>query len=135
MEKYEIELEIKSQQIFEEKKEEENNRCRGQIEYKPKETKLQFVKKYEEQTLNFDIIITENKVITKRNGQEMTFDLEKTTKSEMQTPYGNIKMYIKTNKIDIRKEENKIKQINLEYNINLENEIQYLNKINIKIEY
>ena len=65
----------------------------------------------------------------------MIFDLEKITESEIKTPYGNIKTNIKTNKIDIKKEENKIKQINLEYNIDLDNKIQYLNKIDIKIKY
>lgn len=128
-----VNVEINSKQIFEEHEESELNKCQGEITYHNNGTVLEFTEKNEEQELKFKITILEEKVITYRNGQPMIFDKSKTTKSALTTQYGNINMYIKTNNIDIKKEDNNIKSILLEYDIEIEEQMEYKNRVEIII--
>lgn len=129
-----VNVEINSKQIFEEQEESESNKCQGEITYHNNGTVLEFTEKYEEQELKFKMTILEGKVITYRNGQAMIFDKSKITKSALTTQYGNIDMNIKTNNIDIQKEDNNIRSILLEYDIEIENQMEYKNRVEIFIK-
>lgn len=132
--KMKVNVEINSKQIFEEQEESEKNICQGEITYHNNGTVLEFTEKYEEQELKFKMTILEGKVITYRNGQPMIFDKSKTTKSSISTQYGNIDMNVKTNNIDIKKENDKIRSILLEYDIEIENQMEYKNRVEILIK-
>lgn len=129
-----VNVEINSKQIFEEQEESESNKCQGEITYHNNGTVLEFTEKNEEQELKFKMTILEEKVITYKNGQPMIFELGKTTKSAITTQYGNINMNIKTNNIDIQKEDDKIRSILLEYDIEIENQMEYKNRVEILIK-
>ena len=77
--------------------------------------------------------ILEEKIITKRNGQDMIFDLKNKNKSKLVTPYGDINLEVTTKKIQISKQASQIKQIYLEYEIELENGERYDNIVKIGI--
>ena len=128
-----VNVEITSKQIFENHEEGETNKCVGEIAYHNNGTVLEFTEKYEEQELKFKMTILKEKIITYRNGQPMIFELGKTTKSSIATQYGSIDMNIKTNNIDIQKEDDKIKSILLEYDIEIENQMEYKNRVEIII--
>lgn len=131
-----VNVEISSKQIMKDgQTESEKNTCIGEVTYCNKGTVLEFTELHEEQDieLKFKMTILENKVITKRNGQPMIFDLKNKTKAMLNTPYGELNMNITTNKIYIVKEENNIKKIYLEYEIELENSINYDNIVEINI--
>ena len=128
-----VNVEINSKQIFENHEDGESNICLGEITYHNNGTVLEFTEKNEEQELKFKMTILKGKIITYRNGQPMIFELGKTTKSALTTQYGNIEMNIKTNNIDIQKENNKIKSILLEYDIEIENQMEYKNRVEILI--
>ncbi len=130
-----VEVEINSVQIYDNQKGEEHNKCIGEIEYYNNGAVLEFTEKNESTSLNFKITILENKVIVKRNNQDMIFDLQNKYKSTLATPYGNIEMLVNTKKMEIIKESSKIKEINLEYELELENGIKYYNIVTIKITY
>ncbi len=126
-----VNVEINSRQIFKNHKESETHKCQGEINYHNNGTVLEFTEKYEEQELKFKMTILENKVITDRNGQAMIFDLENKNHSILVTPYGNINLEVTTKKIEISRQENQIKQIYLEYEIELENGEKYDNVVEI----
>lgn len=128
-----VNVEIISKQIFEEHEESETNKCLGEITYHNNGTVLEFTEKNKEQELKFKMTILKEKIITYRNGQPMIFELGQTTKSSIATQYGNINMNVKTNNIDIQKEDNKIKSILLEYDIEIENQMEYKNRVEILI--
>lgn len=128
-----VNVEITSKQIFENHEESETNKCLGEITYHNNGIVLEFTEKNQEQELKFKMTILEEKIITYRNGQPMIFELGKITKSSIATQYGNIDMNVKTNNINIKKENNEIKSILLEYDIQLENQIEYKNRVEIDI--
>ena len=80
------------------------------------------------------MIILQDKIILEKQDQNMIFELAKTTKSTMHTPYGDIHMNIITNQIKILKQEEHIKKIILHYIIELENSIPYQNQLEIIIK-
>lgn len=123
-----VNVKINSKQIMKDGQEEtEMNKCVGKITYYEKGTILEFTEKHEEQDmeLKFKMTILENKVITQRNGQPMIFDLQNKTNSTLNTPYGELNMIITTNKMEIVKNGDFIEKIRLEYEIQLENSIEY----------
>lgn len=129
-----VNIEINSKQIFEEHEESETNKCVGEITYHNNGTVLEFTEKNEEQELKFKMSILKEKIITYRNGQVMIFELGKITKSSISTQYGNINMNIKTNNIEIQEDDDQIKSIILEYDIQIENQMKYKNKVEILIK-
>lgn len=129
-----VDVEITSKQVFGDHEEGETNKCIGEITYHNNGTVLEFTEKYEEQELKFKITILKEKIITYRNGQSMIFELGQTTKSSIATQYGNIDMNVKTNNIEIQKEDNEIKSILLEYDIQIENQMEYKNMVEILIK-
>lgn len=128
-----VNVEITSKQIFKDHEDGESHKCLGEITYHNNGTVLEFTEKYEEQELKFKMTILEEKIITKRNGQDMIFDLKNKNRSILATPYGEINLVITTKKIQISKSNNEIKQIYLEYEIELENGEKYDNIVEIKI--
>ena len=52
-----VEVEINSQQIFENSQDSENSKCLGEITYHNKGAVLQFTEKYENQELKFKIYL------------------------------------------------------------------------------
>ena len=124
-------VEIVSKQIYEGKIETESNMCEGEINYLENGTVLEFTEKSELGELQFKMTILKEKIIILRNGQNMTLDLKNKQKATLDTPYGNLSMSIDTKKIQIKKQEEKIKTINLEYEIELENSMKYMNEVNI----
>lgn len=128
-----VSVEIISKQIFEDHEEGETNKCVGEIAYHNNGTVLEFTEKYEEQELKFKMTILKEKIITYRNGQPMIFELGKTTKSSITTQYGNINMNIKTNNIKIQEVDEQIKSILLEYDIEIEEQMEYKNRVEILI--
>lgn len=128
-----VNVEIISKQIFQEHEESESHKCLGEITYHNNGTMLEFTEKYEEQELRFKMIILEEKIITKRNGQDMIFDLRNKSKSKLITQYGEINLEVTTKKIQISKQDSEIKQIYLEYEIELENNEKYDNIVEINI--
>ncbi len=131
-----VNVEINSKQIMKDgQTETEVNKCEGEITYHQKGAILEFTEIHKEQNLElkFKMTILENKVITDRNGQPMVFDLQNKTNTTLSTPYGELSMTITTNKIDITKEQENIKKIRLEYEIQLENSMDYNNIVEIKI--
>lgn len=128
-----VNVEIKATQIFEDKIDTEKNICIGEINYYDKGAILEFVEKHEEQQLKFKMTILEDKIITDRNNQKMIFDLKNKNHTQLTTPYGDMQMDITTKKIEIKNDYKNIKEINLEYEIELENKVKYMNKVEIKI--
>ncbi len=129
-----VNVEINSKQIFEDHEEGEANKAIGEITYHNNGTVLEFTEKYEEQELKFKMTVLKEKVITYRNGQPMIFELGKITKSTIDTQYGNINMNVKTNNIEIQEDDDQIKSIILEYDIQIENQMKYKNKVEILIK-
>lgn len=84
---------------------------------------------------NYQMMILKNKIITKKQNQKMIFDLSQKTNSMVITPYGKLSMRIKTEKIEINKQNQKIDTIYLVYQIILEEKEEYQNRLEIKIQY
>ena len=129
-----VEVEINSTHIIDNTQESEKNKCTGEITYYNKGAILEFTEKHEEQELKFKMSILENKIITYRNNQSLIFDLEHKSKSALTTPYGEIKINLTTKKIKIVKSQEQIKEINLEYEIELENGMKYDNLVDIVVK-
>ena len=130
-----VKVTIQSEQIFKDHKELETHQCEGTIEYLKNGTILAFVEKIEQQELHFKMTLLKDKVMIDRQNQTMTFDYQKDDNCEVATPYGNLKMTVHTTKIQITKQEEKIEQILLEYDICLENGMQYANRVTIQLAY
>ncbi len=126
-----VEVEINSRQIFEDSLESEKNKCIGEITYHNKGAILEFVEKNEEQELKFKMTILVDKIITNRNNQNLVFDLKNKSKSILETPFGKINMNVTTKKINVVKLKEEIKEIHLEYVIELENGIKYNNLVDV----
>lgn len=129
-----VEVEIKATQIFADKTDTETNICEGQINYYNKGAILEFIEKYEEQQLKFKMTILQDKIIIDRNNQKMIFDLKNKNHTQLTTSYGNLQMDITTKKIEIKSNGKSIKEINLEYEIELENKVKYMNKVEIEVK-
>lgn len=87
-----------------------------------------------EENLHFQMTILEDKIILKKQNQNMIFELGKTTKSILQTQYGNLNMYITTNNIDIEKNNTVINRIELVYDIQIDEMKPYENRIEIVVK-
>lgn len=129
-----VKVKIKSEQLFEEHKEQEEHQCEGTIEYLKNGTILEFVEKIEQQELHFKMTLLKEKIVIDRQNQTMTLDYQRDDNCEVATPYGNMKMTVHTTNIQITKQEEKIKQILLEYNICLENGMKYGNRVTIQLD-
>lgn len=129
----EIEVVVESKQIFENKIESEKNICKGIINYYRNGAILEFTEKYEKEKLEFKLTILGKKILIDRSGQKMTLDLENEDNVKYKTPFGIIYMNIKTKRIDILKQEEKIQRIELEYEIKTEDDMRYTNIVNIDI--
>ena len=86
-----------------------------------------------EEKQEFKMTILENKIVLKTNNETRIFEQGKETKTIMQTQYGNMDMNITTHQIQIIKEKEEIKEINMEYDIEIQYTIEYENKIKINI--
>ena len=86
-----------------------------------------------EEKQEFKMTILENKILLKTNNQIRTFELGRTTSSILQTEYGNMNMNITTHQIQIIKEKQELKEVNMEYDIKIQDSIKYPNKIKITI--
>lgn len=130
-----VTVEIVSKQKFSDHEETEKNELIGEITYKEKGALLEFTEKYEElkQELHFKISILEDKIIIYRNEQPMILDLKNTTNAMLETPLGSMNMNVTAKNIDIEKQKDEIKNIHLEYEIELENKMKYDNEIKIKL--
>lgn len=128
-----MKIKIKSEQIFEDRKECEEHTCEAEMRYLENETQLTFTEKYEQQELDFKITILNNKVIINRQNQTMILDYEKDDNCILETPYGSMNMTVHTQDIQIEKKEKLIQKIILKYNIILQNQMQYDNIITINI--
>ena len=86
------------------------------------------------ESLHFQMTVLENKILLKNQNQDMIFELGRTTKSVIHTQYGNLKINIITKHIDVIKEKELIKRIDLVYDIQIEDTMKYENKIEISIK-
>lgn len=127
-----MEIEIKSTQIIENKKETILQRGKGKIEPYIKGTVITW--KTVEDNITYEMTILENKIILKKPNQTIIFEKEKTTNPTLQTPYGSINMKITTNLMEIEKCDHQVKRILLDYQIELENQKPYQNQIEINIK-
>ena len=87
-----------------------------------------------EEGLHFQMILLQDKILLKNPEQKMTFELGKTTKSMLQTPYGNLEMQITTKHMEIIKQNENISKIILQYQIKIEDTSGYENQIEITIK-
>ena len=126
---------IKSEQIFDDHKEQEEHICDGEIQYLKNGIVLEFVEKFEQQELHFKMNILKEKVIINRQNQAMILDYNKDDNCKVATPYGIMKMKVHTTNIKITNKQELIQELLLEYDISLENNIQYGNRVIIKLEY
>ena len=130
-----VKVKIKAEQIFEDRKDQEENNCEGEIEYLQNGTILKFTEKFEEQELNFKMTILANKIIIDRQNQTMTLDYQKDDNCQINTPYGTMDMVVHTEEIQINKKEDLIQTILLKYLITLENQMKYENIVTITLQY
>lgn len=126
-----INVELKSVQTIEKQEEKQIVKTKGEIKTLEKGTIIEFVDK----KIKYKIIILQEKIILNKNNEQMIFEIDKTTKSNIKTQYGDINIIIYTKNIEIKKENGKIVDILLNYQIKLEEQISYQNKVEIKISY
>lgn len=122
-------IELKATQMMQGKIDEQLIQCGGEMNYLAKGTII----KFKDAEIEYQMTILKDKILIYRNHQKMIFEWGKKTKSSIQTAYGIINMQIDTQKIHVLKEDENITKVLLEYEINLEGQIQYQNKIEIKI--
>lgn len=124
-----MQIELCTKQIYEKHNEKQKQTYQGHLKNAPKGSILEFGNEKE----NYQMTILENKIILKKPNQTIIFEREKTTNSTLQTPYGSINMKITTNHMKIEKEDNQLKKVILDYQIELENQKPYQNQIEINI--
>lgn len=124
-------VETKTEQIIDGQKHVIEQKGNGTYEIHEKGSVLSWKVKEEKQ--EFKITILENKILLKTNNQIRTFELGRTTSSILQTEYGNMNMNITTHQIQIIKEKQELKEVNMEYDIKIQDSIKYPNKIKITI--
>ena len=100
-----VKVKINSRQIFEDKEDNENHVCDGEIEYLKNGTILKFTEKYNSEELNVKMTILSNKIIIDRQKETMALDYKLDDNCKINTPYGNINMKVHTEEINIKKEE------------------------------
>lgn len=127
----EVIVETKTEQIINGEKQVIHKKEKGNFEIYEKGSILSWNVVEEKQ--KFKMTILENKIIVKTNNETRNFELGKTTKSILQTEYGNIDINITTHEIQLIKEKEELKEINMEYDIQIQNSIKYQNKIKIII--
>lgn len=127
-----IKIETKTTQTIDGKKEIINQTGTGNIKNYEKGIILSW--NVPEENISFQMTILENKILLKNENQNMIFELGKTTKSILQTQYGNLSMYITTKYMDITKENKMLKKIDLVYDIKIDDVEPYENKIEINIK-
>ena len=120
-----INVELKSVQTIEKQEEKQMVKTKGEIKTLEKGTIIEFVDK----KIKYKIIILQEKIILNKNNEQMIFEIDKTTKSNIKTQYGDINIIIYTKNIEIKKENGKIIDILLNYQIKLEEQISYQNKV------
>ena len=128
-----VKVKIKSEQIFEDRRDSEEHVCEGEIEYLEKGTILKFTEKFEEQELKFKMTILENKIIIDRQNQTITLDHNMDDNCVLETPYGSMNMTVHTQEMQIEKDNELIQNIILKYKITLENGMKYDNIIKLFI--
>lgn len=124
-------VETKTEQIIDGQKQVIEQKGNGTFEIHEKGSVLSWNIIQEKQ--GFEMTILENKILLKTNNQTRIFELGRTTSSILQTEYGNMDMNITTHKIEIIKEKEQLKEINMEYDIQIQDIIKYPNKIKITI--
>ena len=124
-------VETKTEQIIDGEKHVIEQKGKGTFEIHEKGSVLSWKVKEEKQ--EFKMTILENKIVLKTNNETRIFEQGKETKTIMQTQYGNMDMNITTHQIQIIKEKEEIKEINMEYDIEIQDSIKYPNKIEITI--
>lgn len=127
-----MEIEIKSVQTMDGKKETIQQTGTVTVEEYEKGTMLSW--SIPGELLQYQMTILENKILMKNQNQVMTFELGKTTRSMMQTQYGNLNISITTKHMEVLKENEIIKKIHLIYEISIEETNTYQNEIEIKIK-
>ena len=126
-----IKIETKTTQTIDGKKEIINQTGTGNIKNYEKGIILSW--NVPEENISFQMTILESKILLKSENQNMQFEPGKTTKSILQTQYGTMNMYITTKNIEISKNNEIIKKINLTYDIQIDEMKPYENKIEINI--
>lgn len=126
-----MEIEVKSTQIIDRQKETILQKGVASIKQCEKGTLLLW--DILDEGLHVQMILLQNKILLKKPNQNMTFELGKTTKSMLQTPYGNLEMQITTKHMEIIKQNENISKIILYYQIEIENTSGYENQIEITI--
>ena len=116
-----INVELKSVQTIEKQEEKQMVKTKGEIKTLEKGTIIEFVDK----KIKYKIIILQEKIILNKNNEQMIFEIDKTTKSNIKTQYGDINIIIYTKNIEIKKENGKIIDILLNYQIKVEIKISY----------
>lgn len=130
----EVKVKINSKQIFEDGRiEEENNNTTGNIEYLNNGIILEFIEKYDKEELKFKVNILKDKIVIRRNEQNMILDLNNKTKALLETPYGVINLLVTTKGIEIIKDKENLKKLHLKYQIELEDGMKYDNVVDILI--
>lgn len=124
-------VETKTEQIIDGEKHVIEQKGKGNFEIHEKGYVLTWNVAEEKQA--FKMTILENKIVLKTNNETRIFEQGKETKTIMQTQYGNMDMNITTHQIQIIKEKEEIKEINMEYEIEIQHTIKYENIIKINI--
>jgi uncharacterized beta-barrel protein YwiB (DUF1934 family) len=124
-----MQLELYAEQIYEDNKQKEKIIYEASLLNAKKGSILEFWNKQEKNKMT----ILDNKILLKKQNQDMVFELGRTTKSILQTQYGALNMSITTNEIEVQKEQEQIKKIRLVYDVEIENITKYKNIIEIKL--
>lgn len=127
-----MEIEIKSVQTMDGKKETIQQKGTVAVEEYEKGTMLSW--SIPNEPLQYRMTILENKILMKNQNQTMTFELGKTTRSMMQTQYGNLNVSITTKHMEVLEENEIIKKIHLIYEISIQETNTYQNEIEIIIK-
>lgn len=126
-----MKIEIKSEQIIDDKKETMIQKGIGKVEEHAKGTVITWKTIEDNQT--YQMTILENKILLKKPNQAMIFEKDKKTKSELQTPYGVLSMNLTTTHMEIIGQNEQIQKIVLHYEIELDGTKPYQNQIEINI--
>lgn len=126
-----VKVETKTEQIIDGQKQIIEQKGNGTFEIHEKGSVLSW--KIKEEKQEYKMTILENKILLKTNNQTRIFELGRTTSSILQTEYGNMNMNITTHQIEITKQKEQISKIKLEYDIEIQETMKYLNIIEIKI--
>lgn len=124
-------VETKTEQIIDGQKQIIKQKGNGTFETHEKGSVLSW--KIKEEKQEFKMTILENRILLKTNNQTRIFELGRTTSSILQTEYGNMNMNITTHQIEITKQKEQISKIKLEYDIEIQETMKYLNIIEINI--